>query len=57
MAFEKESREEKDNFMDALEDNDFLDEINQLKICLEEIKVTIETLKIRLKKRRNTMRN
>ena len=35
MAFEKESREEKDNFMDALEDNDFLDEINQLKICLE----------------------
>ena len=45
MAFEKESREEKDTFMDALEDNDFLDEINQLKICLEESKISIETLK------------
>ena len=28
----------KDNFMDALEENDFLEEINQLKICLEENK-------------------
>ena len=45
MAFEKEPREEKYIFMDALEDNDFLDEINQLKICLEESKISIETLK------------
>ena len=45
IAFEKESREEKDTFMDALEDNDFFDETNQLKICLEESKITIETLK------------
>ena len=45
MAFEEESREEKDTFVDALEDNDFLDEKNQLKICLEERKIIIETLK------------
>ena len=45
MAFEKESREEKDTFVDALEDNDFLDEKNQLKIFLQESKITIETLK------------
>ena len=51
MAFEKESREEKDTFMDALEDNDFLDEINQLKICLEESKITIETLKNQLEEK------
>ena len=31
--------------MDALENNDFFDEINQLKICLEESKIIIETLK------------
>ena len=31
--------------MDALEDNDFLEEINQLKTCLEENKISIETLK------------
>jgi hypothetical protein len=34
-----------DTFEDALEDNDFLDENNKLKICLEESKITIETLK------------
>ena len=45
MAFEKESREEKDTFMDALDDDDFLDQNNQLKICLEERKIIIETLK------------
>ena len=45
MAFENNYREEKDTFMDALEDNDFLDENNQLKICLEERKIIIETLK------------
>jgi hypothetical protein len=45
IAFEKRSREEKDTFEDSLEDNDFLDENNKLKICLEESKVTIETLK------------
>jgi len=28
MEFEKEYREDKDTFMDALEDNDFLEEIN-----------------------------
>ena len=39
MEFEKKSREEKDSFMDALEDKDFLEEINQLKICLEEKKI------------------
>ena len=33
MAFE--SKDEKDNFVDALEDNDFLEENNQLKIRLE----------------------
>ena len=38
MAFEKEYREENDTFMDALEENYFLEEINQLKICLEEKK-------------------
>ena len=45
MAFENESKEEKDTFMDYLEDNDFLNENNQLKICLEESKIIIETLK------------
>ena len=48
MPFEKVSREENDTFMDALEDNDFLEEINQLKICLEENKISIETLKNQL---------
>ena len=38
MAFEKDSSEAKDTFMDALEENDFLEEINNLKICLEEKK-------------------
>ena len=49
MAFE--SREEKDMFVDALEDNDFLEEINQLKICLEESKISIETLKNQLEEK------
>jgi hypothetical protein len=48
IAFEKGSREEKDTFEDALEDSDFLDENNKLKICLEESKITIETLKNQL---------
>ena len=37
--------------MDALEDNDFLEEINQLKICLEEKKISIETLKNQLEEK------
>ena len=44
MAFEKDTNESKDNFMDALEENDFLEEITQLKICLEEKKIAIDTL-------------
>ena len=40
MAFE--SREEEDTFVDALEDNDFLEENNQLKIRLEESKIHLE---------------
>ena len=51
MEFEKEYREEKDTFMDALENNDFFDEINQLKICLEESKISIETLKNQLEEK------
>ena len=51
MAFEKEYREETDTFMDALEDSDFLDENNKLKICLEESKITIETLKNQLEEK------
>ena len=34
--------------MNALEENDFLEEINQLKICLEENKISIDTLKNQL---------
>ena len=45
MAFEKYSNESKDNIINALEENDFLEEINQLKICLEENKTSIDTLK------------
>ena len=45
MAFEKESSEAKDTFMNALEENYFLEEINQLKISLEENKISIDTLK------------
>ena len=48
MAFEKESREENDTFLDALEDSDFLNENNKLKIFLEERKIIIETLKNQL---------
>ena len=44
MAFE--SREEKDMFEDALEDNDFLEENNQLKKRLEECKALLEEKKI-----------
>ena len=51
MAFEKEFREENDTFVDALEDSDFLDEKNKLKICLEESKITIETLKNQLEEK------
>ena len=45
MDFENDSSEAKDTFMDALEENDFLEEINHLKICLEENKISIYTLK------------
>ena len=48
MAFEKDSSEAKDTFMDALEENYFLEEINHLKICLEEKKISIDTLKNQL---------
>ena len=41
----KYSSEAKDTTMDSLEDNVFIEEINQLKICLEENKISIETLK------------
>jgi hypothetical protein len=51
IAFEKGSREEKDTFEDAPEDNDFLDENNKLKICLEESKITIGTLKKQLEEK------
>ena len=44
MAFE--SIEENDTFVDALEDNDFLEENNQLKIHLEECKILLEERKI-----------
>ena len=48
MAFEKDSSEAKDTFMDALEENYFLKEINHLKIFLEENKISIDTLKNQL---------
>ena len=51
MAFEKESKEEKYTSMYALENNDFLDEFNRLKICLEESKISIETLKNQLEEK------
>jgi septal ring factor EnvC (AmiA/AmiB activator) len=51
IALEKGSREEKDTFEDALKDSDFLDENNKLKICLEESKITIETLKNQLEEK------
>ena len=44
MAFE--SREENYTFVDALEDNDFLEENNQLKSRLEECKILLEERKI-----------
>ena len=43
-----EQREEKDTFVDALEDNDFLEENNQLKVSLEEKNIIIETLENQL---------
>ena len=46
MAFEQ--KEEKDTFMDALEENDFLEENNQLKVSLEEKNIIIETLENQL---------
>lgn len=48
MAFEKDTSEAKDTFMDGLEENDFLEEITQLKICLEDKKIAIDTLKNQL---------
>lgn len=35
MAFEKNTNESNDKFVDALEEKDFVEEISQLKICLE----------------------
>ena len=37
--------------MAYLENNDFLDEFNQLKICLEKSKISIETLKNQLEEK------
>jgi hypothetical protein len=51
IALEKGSREEMDMLEDALKDSDFLDENNKLKICLEESKITIETLKNQLEEK------
>ena len=48
MAFEKDTSEAKDTFMDALEENYFLEEISQIKICLEENKISIDILKNQL---------
>lgn len=48
MEFEKNTIEAKDTFMHSLEENDFLKEITQLKICLEENKITIDALKNQL---------
>ena len=48
MAFEKDTSEANDTFMDALEENYFLEEINQLNICLEEKKIAINSLKNQL---------
>ena len=45
MDFEKDSS---DTFMDALEENDFLEEINHLKMCLDENKIATDTLKNQL---------
>ena len=44
MAFEQ--KEEKDMFMDALEENDFLEENNQLKLRLEDCKILLEEQKV-----------
>ena len=44
MAFEQ--KEEKDMFMDALEENDFLEENNKLKLPLEDYKILLEEQKI-----------
>ena len=48
MEFEKNTNDSKDNFMDTLEKNYFLEEITQLKICLEEIKIAIDNLRNQL---------
>lgn len=48
MAFEKNTNESNDKFVDALEEIFFFEEITQLKICLEENKVAIDTLKHQL---------
>jgi len=44
---------ENDDFMDALEKEDFLEEITQLKICLEEKNMVIDTLRHQLTEREN----
>ena len=55
MAFEY--REEKDSFVDALEDNDFLEENNQLKISLEDKNIIIETLENQLEEKEKCNEN
>ena len=57
MEFENNSRDDKDAFMDALDENEFLDQNNQLKICLEESKIIIETLKNQIEEEKSTMKN
>ena len=53
MAFEKNTNESNDKFVDALEEKDFFEEIAQLKIYLEEKKVAIYTLKNQLIEKEN----
>ena len=48
MHFEKSANESNDKFVDALEEKDFFEEITQLKICLDENKVAMDTLKHQL---------
>lgn len=48
MDFEKNTSESNDKFMDSLEEKYFFEEITKLKICFEENKVAIDTLKHQL---------
>jgi len=53
MSFEKNTNESNDKFLDALEEKYFFEEITQLKTCLEENKVAIDTLKHQLIEKEN----